>query len=334
MKISSISQLSLLLAASFLWSCSSRSDWHRAEGAVWATAYHITYKGPADLHDSIRAVMASVEGSLSPFDPQSVISRINRGESDEVDSLVAKVWRQAAVVNRVSGGMFDPTVAPAVNLWRFGYKDSGREPSESEIDSVKSFVGFAGCDLQNGKIVRKSPSTEFDFSAITKGFGCDEVGRMLERNGCTDYMVEIGGEVSLRGKNDRGEPWHIMIEAPIESDSAVVSERMEVVELTDCGIATSGNYRNYRDTPDGRVGHTINPITCRPVKSLTLSATVIAPDAMTADALATACMAMPVDEALTMIDSLDSVAALIVVGDAQGGMKIMMSERFQKYVGR
>lgn len=308
--------------------CTNRSTWRSADGAVWATTYHITYLADRELHDSIIAVMARVEESLSPFENESLISKINRGETDVADSMLAIVFSRAAEISEASGGLFDPTVAPAVNLWRFGYRDSGREPMDAEIDSVRALVGIGDCALIGGRIVKKSPATEFDFSAITKGFGCDEVGRMLERNGCKNYMVEIGGEIALRGSNRHGENWRIMVDAPVENDSAVVHERLTVVALTDCGIATSGNYRNYRDTDRGRIGHTINPLTCQPVKSRTLSATVTAPDAMTADALATACMAMDVDKAMEMIERREATAAMIVVADSLGGMQVRVTSRF------
>ena len=308
--------------------CTNRSTWRSADGAVWATTYHITYLADRELHDSIIAVMARVEESLSPFENESLISKINRGETDVADSLLATVFSRAAEISEASGGLFDPTVAPAVNLWRFGYRDSGREPMDAEIDSVRALVGIGYCAMIDGRIVKKSPATEFDFSAITKGFGCDEVGRMLERNGCKNYMVEIGGEIALRGANRHGENWRIMVDAPVENDSAVVHERLTVVALTDCGIATSGNYRNYRDTNRGRIGHTINPLTCHPVKSRTLSATVTAPDAMTADALATACMAMDVDKAMEMIERREATAAMIVVADSLGGMQVRVTSRF------
>ncbi len=322
--------LILCLAALTLSGCGSRATWHTADGAVWATTYHITYLADRDLHDSIIAVMARVEESLSPFDDASLISRINRGETDRADGYLTTVFDRAADISAASSGKFDPTVAPAVNLWRFGYRDLGREPMDEEIDSVVALVGMAECRIDSGRVVKKSPLTEFDFSAITKGFGCDEVGRMLARNGCTDYMVEIGGEIALSGHNRHGEDWRIMVDAPVENDTAVVHERLAVVALTDCGIATSGNYRNYRDTDSGRIGHTIDPLTCRPVKTATLSATVIAPDAMTADALATACMAMEPDKALAMIEAREATAAMIVVGEGEGRMKILTTSRFPK----
>lgn len=115
-------------------------------------------------------------------------------------------------------------------------------------------IGISDCYLDSaGHLIKKSPLTEFNFSAITKGYGCDLVGEMLRRNGCTDYMVEIGGEIALSGKNKRGDKWHIMIDSPIDNDTAIVHERMTIIEISDAGVATSGNYRNYKTTSTGRI---------------------------------------------------------------------------------
>lgn len=306
------------------------SRYHKCEGAVWATSYHIVYNSPKMLDDSIIAVMSRVEMSLSPFEATSLVSRINRGESTVVDSLFRRVFTASQKVCSLSGGAFDPTVAPVVNLWGFGYKTGAGNPSREQIDSAMQGVGILKCLISDSTIV-KHPATEFNFSAITKGYGCDLIGEMFRRNGCTDYMIEIGGEVVVSGKNPQGEKWHILIDAPVVSDSAVVHERMAVIEVTDCGIATSGNYRNYRSIGSGkRVGHTISSVTGYPVESTMLSATVIAPDAMTADALATACMAMEPAKALSMIESIPDTKALIVVADSTAalGWKMIITPNF------
>lgn len=316
------------LIALMLGGCNNK-QWHSYEGAVWGTTFHIAYLSDANMDDSINATMRMVELSLSPFDKQSVVSRINRGEAVDCDSLFITVFERGKQVWQLSGGAFDPTVAPAVNLWGFGYKNLGREPLDSEIDSVKALVGFGNADMIGNKVVC-APGMEFDFSAITKGFGCDMVGEMLKRNGCEDYMVEIGGEMALSGKNRVGEDWHIMVDAPIESNTEIVHDKMAIIAVTDCGIATSGNYRNYRNTGNGKVWHTIDPRTCLPAESMTISATVIAPDAMTADALATACMVMNPDSALVMIDRLDGVSAMLVVrsSNAAEDWKAVTSKSF------
>lgn len=307
-----------------LMSCNGRRSYRSAEGVMWNTVYHVNYEADRDLHDSIVAEMKRVERSLSPFDRESLISSINRGDSVVADTLLRRIFETSQQVNRLSGGAFDPTVAPLVNLWGYGYRTTGIEPTSGAIDSLLRLVGIEDCSLDEaGYIRKKHPSTEFNFSAITKGYGCDMVGEMLRRNGCENYMVEIGGEIAAAGVSSRGRAWRIMVDAPIDCDTAVVHERMAVVEVSDCGVATSGNYRNYRETAEGRTWHTISPRTGRPAVTDLLSATVIAPSCMLADAYATACMARSADSALIMIAGVPGVEALLVTRDM-----VMMSENF------
>lgn len=307
----------------------SRSEYRSVQGMTWNTLYNIVYESDSDLQDSVTAAMKRVEMSLSPFEKRSVISKINRSESDSVDALVELVFAESQRINRLSGGMFDPTVAPIINLWGFGYENPDSLPTEAAIDSCLSLVGIAECRIAGNLMVKKHPGTQFNFSAITKGFGCDEVGRALASAGSENYMVEIGGEIRMRGLNPRGGKWRIQIDAPVQDPVADV--RMAVIEVTDCGVATSGNYRNYRDTEKGRIAHTISPVTGLPVVPEMLSATVIAPETMTADALATACMAMPLDDAIRMIEQLgEGYAALFVTGGDEDNnqWKLVSTTRF------
>lgn len=314
---------SLIYAFVFTFASCGR-EFYKNSGVAWGTAYNITYAGNCDLHDSVTAVMRRVELSLSMFDESSVVSMVNRGETTVVDSMFSDVLSCSRWVNSISGGVFDPTVAPLVDLWGFGRQGTTNTPDSAAVARALERVGISRCSVANGKVVAPE-DTEFDFSAVAKGYGVDCVAAMLQRNGCEDYMVEIGGEIAVAGRNPQGQPWRIQIDAPVVSDR-LTHQRLTVIELTAGGMATSGNYRNYRELADGRrVGHTISPLTGYPAVTTTLSATVRAADCMTADALATACMAMPQSQALEMIESLDGVEALLVVGDDGGEYKLVSS---------
>ena len=302
-------------------SCTRKGEWRRNSGAVWATQYNITYYSDRDLRDSIQEVFRTVEMSLSPFNPQSRISRINRGETDSADVLIERVMAISRDINRASRGAFDPTVSPLVNLWGFGYTghpSDGRlpSPSQAQIDSALMGVGIGDCSISGGKIAKKSPATTFNFSAVTKGLGCDLMGEMLRRNGCTDYMVEIGGEMALSGHNPRGGEWRVQIDAPVP-DNTGMHRAMCVAEFTGCGIATSGNYRNFlTDTAGVRRGHTISPVTGRPVQTPLVSVTVVAPDCAEADAIATACMVSDPSAAEALVRGRKGIRALLVTAEA------------------
>jgi len=306
-------------------SCDGVKRERHHDGAVWNTTFHITYIGGDDLSDSVSSILADVEKSLSMFDKTSLVSRVNASPSGTVtaDTLLKRIIGVSRRINLISGGAFDPTVAPLVDIWGFGTSGPLPEPpSSSRLDSVLALVGMADCyvDPTDGRVVKKHDATRFDFSAIAKGMACDLIGEMFTRNGCDDYMVEIGGEVFTRGLNPRRHPWRIMIDAPVESDSLEIHECMAVIEPGDAGVATSGNYRNYRDTDNGRIGHTINPLSGIPARSSMLSATVVAPSCMIADAMATACMAMEPLTAAAMMDGQHGIGAMLVWRAQDGTM--------------
>lgn len=309
-------------------SCKRPKEWYVDEGAVWHTTYRIVYHGSDRLSDSIVEVLNAVEQSLSPFKEHTLISRINRNETDSTDSLIKLAFSIAKHINRASEGRFDPTVAPLVNIWGFGTDtitrkqfetaDAGSELAvpQAVIDSALSLVGIADCHITPDKRIRKkNAATSFNFSSITKGLGCDMVGLMLERNGVESYMVEIGGEIAARGRNSRGELWKIQIDRPEESTGTPTHHALEIIGLDNCAIASSGNYRNFHDTSRyGRVGHTIDPVTGMPAKGEVIASTVVAPTCGEADGWSTACMATPsAIKALEMINAEPRVEALLVV---------------------
>ena len=283
-------------------SCTRHKEYRKFEGVVWNTTFSITYASEKVLDDSIRNAMRMVELSLSPFNKASVITLVNQGDSVEVDSMIKTVFNASKQVNRQSGGLFDPTLAPLINAYGFGYaKGEAAAPAKEQIDSLLAIVGIADCRIENNRMIKKHPLTQFNFSAITKGFGVDEVARTLVRNGVSDYLVEIGGEIRTGGLNPDRKEWRIQIDAPEDNGEAPIHKQLMTISLTDIAVATSGNYRNNKTDSNGKkIGHTISPLTGNPVQVKYLSVTVIAPECMTADAWATAIMAG------TPLDSLPS----------------------------
>lgn len=302
--------------------CAEQPHWQRAEGGVWNTTYSITYRSPRALDDSIAACFGEVDRSVSVFNPASAISAINRGESDVTDRHIDSLFTLSQQISRASGGMFDPTVGPLVNLWGFGTDRHRRATADGkdgadfsveqwQVDSALALVGIDRCAIENGRMRKKHKLTAFNFSAIAKGYGCDLVAAMLRRNGVEDFMVEIGGEMALGGSRPNGQPWTVAIDMP-EPDGKDAGF-YTTVKLTDCGVATSGNYRNYHTSAsEGRFGHTISPVTGRPVQTAVVSATVIAPTAAEADGWATACMAMGMPAALEAINAAPGVEAMLI----------------------
>ena len=222
-------------------------------GKIFGTYYNITYSSDIDLHNEIKNTLMQVDKSLSPFNKQSIITAINNNADATPDSMFIHVFTLAQEISTKTAGAFDITVAPLVNAWGFGFK-KGIEPDSATIEEMKSYTGYQKISLVDGKIVKEHPQTMLNCSAIAKGYGCDAVARILESKGINDYMVEIGGEVTLKGVNSKDSRWVIGVNKPVE-DAIQSNELQTVLQLTDCSMATSGNYRNFRFI-DGKNTHT------------------------------------------------------------------------------
>ncbi len=294
-------------------SCGKKEEYRCDEGMVWHTSYHITYRSGTDLTDSIVAVFSEVGGSLNVFDPASLASRVNMSDSVGIDDNYARVYEMSRKINRLTGGAFDPTLGPLITAWGFGKGHSATRDT-LRIDSLLGITGLTKTHLSGKTLIKGDRRIEFNYSAIAKGFGCDKVGEMLSRNGVKDYLVEIGGEIYCSGKSPSGGKWRISVDRPIVSDS-VIHESQCIVELTGKGLATSGNYRNFHRDSSGIYGHTISALTGRPARTDVLSASVIAPTAMEADALATAMMALGSDKA-EQLASAQGMAVMLVLSDS------------------
>jgi thiamine biosynthesis lipoprotein len=236
-----------------------------------------------------------VDDEFSMFNTKSTVSSLNRGECPILSERFLKVYALAKDVNKKTDGAFDITVAPLVNAWGFGLKKD-LHPDSVAVDSLLRFVGMDCIDLSAGHGI--PAHFQLDFSAIAKGYGCDVIARLLRHHSIQNFMVEIGGEVVVSGKNPKGEAWHIGVNKPDDDPTSSNRELETVLTLDNQALATSGNYRNFYVTDEGRrVAHTIDPHTGYPVQHSLLSATVLAPNCATADAFATAFMVLGIDRA-------------------------------------
>lgn len=316
--------ITMIVSVILFATCGKDEKYQREEGMVWNTLYHITYKSDKDMGDSIINVLNRVSKSLNVFDSTSIVGRLNRRGSLEVDNDFIMVYDASKRINGMSEGMFDPTVSPLVTAWGFGI---GHKPTADTlaIDSILKYVGINKTERKGNIIIKEDVRTQFNFSAIAKGYGCDAVGEMFRSNGINDYMVEIGGEISLSGKNPQGGLWRISIDAPTEGNSEGRESAM-IISLTDQGIATSGNYRNFRKDGNELRAHTISPLTGRPYISKVLSATVVAETCMEADGFATACMASEPEEARNLL-LRSGIEGLLILEDS-----VWMTPGFREFV--
>lgn len=295
------------------------------EGKIFGTFYHATYQCDQDLQEEIEAVLKQIDGSLSPFNDTSVISRINRNEQVVPDSFFLKVFDLAKAVSEDTGGAFDITVAPLVNAWGFGFK-TGMGVDSLTIDSLREHVGFEKVQREGKFIVKSKENIMLDCSAVAKGYGSDVVAALFDKKGIRNYMVEIGGEIVVKGKNRSDEKWRIGINKPIDDSLATNRELQAVLQISDRGMATSGNYRNFYYKDGKKYAHTIDPRTGYPVQHSILSATVVAGDCATADAYATAFMVMGLDSAQMVCARHPELDAYFIYADENGQTRTCLTE--------
>jgi len=332
----------IILSLSLFFSCRQKeTEVIKFAGQTMGTSYHIkiiTNAAQADeyenLHVEIDSVLRNVNMKMSTFIPESEISRFNAFQSTEpfeVSPEFVSVLKSALQINKDSNGAFDVTVGPLVNLWGFG-KDEARDepPAEEEIKKTLAYVGSRLLHIIDDTHIRKdNPHTEIDFSAIAKGYGVDAVGNYIFSRGLKNYIVEIGGEIAVRGKNG-DKLWRVGIDRP-QYNEQPGAELEEIIQLTNAGIATSGDYRNYFVAEDRVYSHEIDPVSGRSIITGVASATVIAPDCMNADGLATALMVMGAEKGIKMIENIANTEAFMILRDKEG-FKEVMSSGFDKYL--
>ncbi|WP_136442584.1 FAD:protein FMN transferase [Pacificoceanicola onchidii] len=314
-----LSRRSFMIMPLALAACKTGWSVLELSGLTMGTGYNIVAVdhskavNKAELQAAVDAALADVNTQMSNWDASSEISRFNalaKGESLTVSAELAEVMAAAADVNRASQGRFDVTVGALIDLWGFGAGQSPKTaaPSETAILDAMGCCGQAQSIAQAGTTLTKTQDgAEVYLSAIGKGFGVDHVARALASFGITDYMVEIGGDLVTAGRNPEGLPWQIGIETPSSFDRGV----MQVVGLSDLGMATSGDYRNYFEADGERFSHIIDATTGRPVTHNTASVTVLTDNAMLADAWATALLVLGTEKGLEIANSRD-MAVLFV----------------------
>lgn len=312
--------------------CTKQKQYFEESGSVFHTIYHIKYEGSELLTEKIDAEFQKFNLSLNPFNPNSIISKVNQNEPVEVDDWFMEVFNKAKDVSDHSEGVFDITCAPLVNLWGFGFSKMDSVTPQM-IDSIKQFVGYQKVRLDGRKIVKDDPRILLNCSAIAKGYASDVIARLLEREGIENYMVEIGGEVTMKGVNQNGKCWRIGINKPEDDSTGIKNDVGEVVELCKKGgVATSGNYRNFYIKDGKKYAHTIDPRTGYPSEQSILSATIVAEDCITADAYATAFMAMGLEKAREAAKNIPGIEYYVIYTDENGKHQIEYSTGMLQYL--
>lgn len=323
--------MAVTLAAALTSCGNSTLNSSKIEGFALGTVYSVTVAGDSitDLQSKVDKIFAYADSTMSVFNPNSVLSRINRNESDRLDSNMVHNILLAQEIGRLSGGRYDITIQPLVEAYGF----LGSDAEDINVDSLLQYVGYDKIEVRNGRLVKQTPQIRIDLNSIAKGYVVDMIAGMLESEGVENYLVNVGGEIFCRGTNASGTDWHIAIDTPYEGNYLPGAATTTVVEVSGRGVATSGNYRNFRVAEDGRkFTHIINPVTGANTESSLLSVTVIAESCARADALATMFMVMGLDESVVFLGRHDDIAALLIYDTPDNGMQIFTSQSMRQYM--
>ncbi len=298
----------IVLISLLLTGCFEKKQELQLSGNTMGTTYHVTMVAEKSLSLDLTQLQQQVDASLhhinqlmSTYVADSELSRFNQSNSVEwfdVSPETLKVIDYSLQLSQQTQGKFDVTVSPLINLWGFGEQGPTDFPNDEEIEEAKTTVGWQKLilDVANLRIKKSHPLLTVNLSAVAKGYGVDVIATLLENNGVQNYLVEIGGEIRVKGKNKSDNWWKIGVEKP----SLMQSTTQAIISLQDKAIATSGDYRNFFEKDGIRYSHTIDPNTGKPVRHNIASLTVIADSAMEADGLATAFMVLGEEKALAM----------------------------------
>ena len=336
--ISSVKLCFICIIISVIAACSPAkpaNEQVQLNGSTMGTYYVVKlYSGQAldtaALQQQIDTELELVNDLMSTYRPESELMRFNRFDAGKVFPLSEQtrvVVAEALRLAEQTDGVLDVTVGPLVELWGFGaHGRIEHAPDQTDIDNARSVVGYQKLTLTADGLTKSVPQLAVDLSTIAKGYGVDRVAEILEQNGIDNYLVEIGGEMRIKGSKPDSQPWKIAIEKPVNAERSV----QRILQTGDMGVATSGDYRNYFEEDGIRYSHLIDPRSGQPIQHKTVSATVLHPSCMTADGYATALNVMPSEEAIAFANRYN-IAALLVV-KTEDGFTELASDAFKPFL--
>ena len=311
--------LILALVALLGVACTPSPQYRTVDGAMLGTTYHIvaeTSLSSQQIFAEMESINREAIGSMSIFDERSLLSRINRNETDQLDDHIIRNIEIAQKIHSVAP-RYDITVKPLVEAYGFAAKNREAKPN---VDSLLQFVGFDKFAIEGNRILKSDSRLQIDLNSIAKGYVVDVIAEWLSNNGVENYIVEVGGEICAKGVNSRGVAWRVGVDTPFDNNNSPGAYQQKVVNISGAALATSGNYRRFYYNAEGeRISHTLNPQTGHSHTTSILSATVIAPRCAVADGLATAFMASDERDAIALAEELrDSVQVYFVLAPAKG----------------
>lgn len=300
----------LFLLVSY-YSCKQTIKNTKLSGTVFGTSYSIIYDAEENYEKQFDSLFYVINKSMSTYQYDSDISKLNRNESNKIDEHFIAVYEASKDIFELTEGAFDPTIGNVVNAWKFGAEKTIETLDSLKIDSLMQYVGYNKTNRDNNTIQKDNPNVYLEFNAIAKGYGVDVIGRFLEAQNVTNYLVEIGGEVRVKGMNiEKKKDWMVGVEAPnFDGKQSII----KAIVLKDEAMATSGTYRKFKVDENGnRYAHIIDTSTGYPSKTNLLSISVIADNCMTADAYATAFKAMGIEKVKRFLKSHPELKVFLI----------------------
>ena len=322
-----------LLLVLVVTSCKDEVQNKRLMGNVFGTTYSVQFEAPksdVDFQDQFDKLFYIINKSMSTYQANSIISKINRNEEVSIDSHFRKIFDTSKEIYAATNGAFDPTIGVMVNAWNFGSDDGIEDLDVTTIDSLMLTVDFDKVERDSDKIIKQHEGTIMDFSAIAKGYGVDVIANFLDTQNVKSYLVEIGGEIRTKGLNMVSEkPWKIGVENPNFDGSQTV---MKAISLTNESMATSGTYRKFKvDENSNKYAHIIDPKTGYSSKNNVLSVSVIAKECMIADAYATALMTMTVDDIKDFVEKHSELKVFVIFENENKQLETLSLNGFPEY---
>ncbi|WP_234971588.1 FAD:protein FMN transferase [Mesonia phycicola] len=303
------------------------------EGNALGTTYHIKFFSEEEVNweKGLDSIYEVVNKSMSTYLPNSDISKINKGDTTiVVDNMFKEVFLLSKEINKSTSGYFDPTVGNLVNAYGFGAEELNYL-SDKELDSLFVLVGIDKMELsEDNRLKKENINSYIEFNAVAKGYTIDRLAIFLENNNVDNYLIELGGELRVKGINkEKKQAWRVGLDNPYQTE--LKREITAILELKNEALATSGNYRKFRqDSITGqRFVHTINPLTGKAEKSNILSASVLATTCAEADAYATAFMAMGLEKSKLVIENLTGIDAYLIYTE-NDSTKVYSTAKFKK----
>ena len=326
---------SVLILLLFFSSCRKKITFDNFTGFAQGTTYSMVFENDGrlnleELKSEVEKILHDFDMSLSLYVDSSILSKVNRNENISLDYYFTEAFRKSLEITEMTDGAFDITVGPVVKAWGFG-PDEQKNFTESKRDSLLRLIGMDKVKIENGRVVKANPGMNLDFNAIAQGYSVDVICSYFENKGIKSFLVEIGGEVRVKG-DKQGVLWRVGIDKPSDNNMVPGNDLQAIISLKDRSLATSGNYRKFYIENGIKYSHTVDPRTGYPARNQLLSATIVADECATADGIATACMVIGKEKTLEFLDMHPEFDAFLVFSDDNGNYQTWATENLKRFI--